>query len=64
MQAITYRGFGPPDVLELREAERPEAGTVTPLVDRTYPLAEAADALRHLGEGHARGKLVVSVAPR
>jgi NADPH:quinone reductase-like Zn-dependent oxidoreductase len=42
-------------------AELLEAGTVTPCVERTYPLAEAADALRHLGEGHARGKLVVTV---
>ena len=39
-----------------------EAGTVTPVVERTYPLTEAADALRHLGEGHAQGKLVVTVA--
>jgi NADPH:quinone reductase-like Zn-dependent oxidoreductase len=42
-------------------AELLEAGTVTPCVERTYPLTGAADALRHLGEGHARGKLVVSV---
>ena len=45
-------------------AELLEAGTVTPSVERTYPLTEAADALRHLGQGHARGKLVVSVQPR
>jgi NADPH:quinone reductase-like Zn-dependent oxidoreductase len=38
------------------------AGTVTPVVERTYPLPEAADALRYLGEGHARGKLVVTAA--
>jgi NADPH:quinone reductase-like Zn-dependent oxidoreductase len=40
-------------------AELLEAGTVTPVVERTYALSEAADAFRHLGEGHARGKLVV-----
>jgi NADPH:quinone reductase-like Zn-dependent oxidoreductase len=45
-------------------AELLEAGTVTPSVERTYPLPEAADALRYLGEGHARGKLVVTVQPR
>ena len=56
MRAITYRRFGPPEVLE--------AGTVTPSVEGTYPLTEAADALRHLGQGHARGRLVVSVQPR
>ena len=38
-----------------------EAGSVTPLVDRTYPLIEAADAIRYLEEGHARGKIVVTV---
>jgi NADPH:quinone reductase-like Zn-dependent oxidoreductase len=36
-------------------------GTVTPVVERTYALGEAADAFRYLGEGHARGKLVVAV---
>jgi len=38
-----------------------EAGTVRPVIDRTYELAEIADALRYLGEGHARGKIVVTV---
>jgi len=38
-----------------------EAGKVIPAIDRRYPLAEAADALRYLGEGHARGKVVIVV---
>jgi NADPH:quinone reductase-like Zn-dependent oxidoreductase len=38
-----------------------EAGTVTPVVERTYELPEAADAFRYLGEGHAQGKLVISM---
>jgi NADPH:quinone reductase-like Zn-dependent oxidoreductase len=38
-----------------------EAGTVTPVVERTYPLSQAADAFRYLGEGHAQGKLVITV---
>ncbi len=38
-----------------------ETGKVKPIVDRTYPLSEAADAFRYLGEGHARGKVVVTV---
>lgn len=38
-----------------------EAGTVRPVVERTYPLDEIADAMAHLGEGHARGKIVVTV---
>jgi NADPH:quinone reductase-like Zn-dependent oxidoreductase len=38
-----------------------ESGAVTPVLDRTYPLAEAADAIRYLEEGHARGKVVVVI---
>ncbi|MFI5284168.1 MAG: NAD(P)-dependent alcohol dehydrogenase [Candidatus Dormibacterales bacterium] len=38
-----------------------EAGKVTPVIDRTYPLTEAAEALRYLGLGHARGKVVITV---
>jgi NADPH:quinone reductase-like Zn-dependent oxidoreductase len=37
------------------------AGTLTPVIDRTYPLIEAPDAIRHLAEGHAAGKIVVTV---
>lgn len=36
-------------------------GQVTPVIDRTYPLEEAADALRYVGAGHTRGKVVVTV---
>jgi NADPH:quinone reductase-like Zn-dependent oxidoreductase len=42
-------------------AEMIEAGTVTPVVGRTYPLADAPQAVRELERGHARGKLVVIV---
>ena len=38
-----------------------EAGTVRPVIDRTYPLIEAPDAIRYLEEGHARGKIVITV---
>ena len=38
-----------------------QAGKVTPVVDRTYPLSETADAIRYLEGGHARGKVVISV---
>jgi NADPH:quinone reductase-like Zn-dependent oxidoreductase len=37
-----------------------EAGTVTPVIDRTYPLIEVPEAIRYLEEGHARGKVVVT----
>jgi NADPH:quinone reductase-like Zn-dependent oxidoreductase len=38
-----------------------EAGTVSPVIDRRYELGDAADAYRYLGEGHAKGKIVVTV---
>lgn len=38
-----------------------EAGTVKPVVDRQYALSDVADAFRYLGEGHARGKVVVTI---
>jgi len=38
-----------------------EAGKVTPVVDRSYPLAETAGAFGYLDEGHARGKVIVVV---
>ena len=39
-----------------------EAGKVVPVIDKCYPLSEAAEALRYLGSGHARGKIVITVA--
>ena len=39
-----------------------ETGQVTPIVDRTYPLAEVPDALRHLESGQARGKIAISIS--
>jgi NADPH:quinone reductase-like Zn-dependent oxidoreductase len=39
-----------------------ESGKVTPIIDRTYPLGEVAEAIRYLEEGHARGKLVIRVS--
>ena len=38
-----------------------EAGKVVPVIDRRYPLNEVAEALRYVGEGHARGKVVITV---
>jgi NADPH:quinone reductase-like Zn-dependent oxidoreductase len=42
-------------------AELMETGKVTPVVDRTYPLSETAAAIRYLEDGHARGKVVITV---
>jgi NADPH:quinone reductase-like Zn-dependent oxidoreductase len=38
-----------------------ESGKVTPAIDRTYPLSEVAAAIRYMEEGHARGKVVITV---
>src|ERR1700737_2725331 len=38
-----------------------EAGKLIPVIDRTYSLHETADAVRYVGKGHARGKVVVTV---
>ncbi|WP_214408638.1 NAD(P)-dependent alcohol dehydrogenase [Sphaerisporangium fuscum] len=47
---------------DLRDlAELIDAGQVTPVVTRTYPLGEAPDAVRYVAGGHARGKVVVTV---
>jgi NADPH:quinone reductase-like Zn-dependent oxidoreductase len=43
------------------QGELIEAGQVTPVVDRAYPLSEAAAAIRYLEAGHARGKVVITV---
>jgi NADPH:quinone reductase-like Zn-dependent oxidoreductase len=47
------------DLAVLRELL--EAGKVTPVVDRTYPLSEVAEAIGYLEEGHARGKVAITV---
>jgi NADPH:quinone reductase-like Zn-dependent oxidoreductase len=39
-----------------------EAGKVKPVIDRRYPLSGVADAIRYLEEGHAKGKVVITVA--
>ena len=38
-----------------------EAGAVTPVMDRTYPLSQTAQAIDHVGTGHARGKVAITV---
>ena len=38
-----------------------EAGKVKPVIDRTYPLSETPEAIGYLEEGHARGKVVITV---
>ncbi len=47
------------DMIVLKELV--ESGKVTPVIDRTYPLAEVPEAIRYLEEGHAQGKAVIIV---
>lgn len=47
------------DLLALTELV--EAGKVRPMIDRTYPLSEAAEAVRYVEDGHARGKVVIAI---
>ena len=49
------------DLLALRELV--ETGQIVPVVDRTYPLGETAEAIAHVGSGHARGKVAITVSP-
>ena len=47
------------DMIVLKELI--EAGQVTPVIDRSYPLSEVPEAIRYLEQGHARGKVVITV---
>jgi NADPH:quinone reductase-like Zn-dependent oxidoreductase len=51
--------FNKADMEVLRELL--EAGKVKPVIDRRYELSEIADAFRYMGEGHAQGKIVLTV---
>ena len=51
--------FNGPDLAVLSDLL--ETGKVKPVVERRYELVEVADALRYMGEGHARGKIVIGV---
>lgn len=56
---LWWKPFHPPDVDRLKSLYR--SGAYRPRVDRTYPLAEVADALRWVDDGKARGKVLVAV---
>ena len=44
-----------------RLTELIEAGTVTPSIDRTYPLDQVQEAMRHLEAGNVRGKVAITI---
>jgi len=50
---------GAEDLIVLEELI--ESGKITPVIDRTYPLTEAPQAIRYLEQGHARGKVAITV---
>jgi NADPH:quinone reductase-like Zn-dependent oxidoreductase len=56
---IWWKPFNPPDVDRLKELIA--AGQLRPVIDRRYPLTEVVDALRHVNDGHARGKVVITM---
>jgi NADPH:quinone reductase-like Zn-dependent oxidoreductase len=41
--------------------ELAEAGAITPVIDRTYPLSRTPEAMAHVGEGHAQGKTIITM---
>ena len=47
------------DLIFLKELLK--TGKIVPVIDRLYPLSETAEALRYLGEGHARGKVIITL---
>jgi NADPH:quinone reductase-like Zn-dependent oxidoreductase len=59
MHTLMYKPNKKEDVAFMKELL--EAGKVKPVIDRRYPLSEVAEAFRYLGEGHFRGKVVITV---
>jgi NADPH:quinone reductase-like Zn-dependent oxidoreductase len=57
---LWWKPFHAPDVATITGLV--ESGAVTPRVDRRYPLSETADALRWVDDGHAKGKVVITIA--
>jgi NADPH:quinone reductase-like Zn-dependent oxidoreductase len=59
--AMFLAELNPADLTTLADLMR--AGKLTPVIDRRYPLTEVPDAMRYLEKGHARGKVIIRVAP-
>ena len=54
---LSWKPFAAADVEELKRLVA--SGAVTPVIDRRYPLSEVVAALRHVDDGHARGKVLI-----
>ena len=57
---LWWKPFHAPDAATITELVT--SGAVTPRIDRRYPLSETADALRWVDDGHAKGKVVITIA--
>jgi NADPH:quinone reductase-like Zn-dependent oxidoreductase len=57
---LWWKPFHPPDVAKILELVA--TANVRPVIDRTYPLDRVAEALRHVNDGRARGKVVITVS--
>lgn len=56
------RSFSTPNEEDLATLKNlAEAGTITPVIDRTYPLSQGADAMADVDEGHAQGATVITM---
>lgn len=60
-QLHPFRGAKDPGDRLIVMKELIEAGKITPVIDRTFPLSEVPEAIRYLGSGQAAGKVVITV---
>jgi NADPH:quinone reductase-like Zn-dependent oxidoreductase len=60
-QLHPFRGAKDPGDRLVVMKELIEAGNVTPVIDRTFPLSEVPEAMRYLESGQALGKIVITV---